>query len=132
MKHLRSENGQSLIEGALMITLLMVIILGLIDFAFIFQAYLGVVSAASVGITYAATSSTAANDLSGITAAALSETDIWHCIGQPNVTRTLTTDSYGYSMVSVTITCRVADLMAIPSSLNNVQVSATAVRRVKS
>jgi len=131
MKHVRSESGQSLIEGALMITLLMLLVMGLIDFAFVFQAYLGVVNAANVGVTYAATSSIAANDLSGITAAALSETDIWHCIDQPNVAHTLSTDSYGYSMVSVTVSCQVADLMAIPSSLNNIQVSATAVRRVK-
>lgn len=132
MKHLRDEAGQSLVEFAALITLLITLVLGVIDFTFILVSYVGVVNAANVGATYAATSAAAANNLSAITAAALSETDIWRCDGQPTVTRSPGVDSSGGATISVTVSCDVADLIAIPDSINNVIASATVVRRIKS
>jgi Flp pilus assembly protein TadG len=130
LRTVRSENGQSMVEAALVFTLLVVIVLGLIDFAYIFQAYIGVVNAAGVGATYAATSLAAATNPNAIAAAALAETDSWHCTNRW-VTSTLTTDAYNYPMIRVTVSCQVADLITIPDALDHIVVSSTAIRRVK-
>jgi len=126
----RAESGQGLVESALVFTVLMVIILGLVDFAFVFQAYIGVVNAAGVGATYGATSVSAANTPTAISAAALAESNAWHCANQ-SVASSTSTDGFGYTMVSVTVQCQVADLIAIPETLNQMWVSNTAVRRVR-
>jgi len=130
IRKLQSESGQGMIESALVFTILVFMILGLIDFAFVFQAYIGVVNAAGVGATYGATSLAAANNPSAISAAALSESDTWHCSSQW-VTSSTSTDSFGYTMVSVTVHCQVADLIAIPDAFNQITVSSTAIRRVR-
>ena len=83
MRHLRSESGQGLVETAALITLLMTLFLGVINFAFIFLAYVSVTNAANVGATYAATSPAAANNLAAITDAARSETDNWLRLRRP-------------------------------------------------
>jgi Flp pilus assembly protein TadG len=126
----KSEAGQSLVESVLVFTLLMVIVLGLLDFAYVFQAYVGVVNAAGVGAMYGATSQSAAYDQTGIHNAALAESNSWHC-ASPTVTSSVSTDSYGFRKVSVTVRCQVADLIAIPNSFNQIFVSSTAVRRVR-
>lgn len=132
VRHLRSENGQSLIESALVMTLLLLLVLGVINFALIFYVHVGVVNAASVAATYAATSPTTANDLSGITAAALGETTRWRCRdGRPIVTRALDTDPAGGLMVSVVVRCEVVNLIALPAGFDRVTVTGTAVRRVR-
>jgi Flp pilus assembly protein TadG len=131
MKHLRAESGQSLVESAALIVLLVIIVLGVVDFTFIFRTYLSLANAANVGATNAARSLAAANNLGGITAAALSETSSWGCIGQPTVTTATGADSTGGSTISVTISCEVAGLIAIPNSINHVVATATVVRRIK-
>jgi Flp pilus assembly protein TadG len=131
MKHLRAESGQSLVETAGLITLMMVMVLGVIDFTFILLAYLSLTNAANVGATYAAMSPAAASSLSAITAAALSETNNWHCTGQPTVECTAGTDASGGATISVRVWCDVDHLIAIPNSIDHVVASATVVRRVK-
>jgi Flp pilus assembly protein TadG len=131
MKFFRSQRGQSLVEGALTISILMMLVLGLIDFAFVFSAYIGVVNAANAGAVYASTSPISANNLNGITAAVMSETNNWRCVGQPPVSRSFAPDGYGYTKVTVTVACQVAGLVAIPNSFNQITVSASAVRRVR-
>ena len=131
MKQLRTESGQSLVETAGLIMLLMVMVLGVIDFTFIMLAHVSVTNAANVGATWAATSPARANDLSGITAAALSETNNWHCTGQPTVERTPGTDASGGATIGVTVSCDVGNLIAIPNSINHVVATATVIRRVK-
>jgi Flp pilus assembly protein TadG len=133
MKHLRAEDGQSLVEVAALIMLLMVMVLGLINTTFILLSYLSVTNAATVGATYAATSLAAANNLNAITNAARSETDSWLrlCGGQPTVDSAHGTDASGGATVSVTVSCDVANLIAIPDSLDHVVASATVVRRVR-
>ena len=131
MKHLRSESGQSLIELAVLLPILLTLTLGVFDFALIYNTYVGIVNAANVGATYAATSPAAASNLSAITAAALGESNVWRCTSQPAVTRTPSLDPYGFSMISVTVSCQVDNLIAIPAVFNNITVSAKAVRRVR-
>ena len=131
MKHLRSESGQSLIELAVLLPILLTLTLGVFNFALIYNTYVGIVNAANVAATYAATSQAAASNLSAITAAALSESDVWRCTSQPTVTRTPGTDPYGYAMIRVTVSCQVGNLIAIPASFYHITVSAEAVRRVR-
>jgi len=130
VRNLKSEAGQSLIESVLTFTMLMVIVLAVLDFSFVFQAYIGVVNAAAVGAMYGATSQTAAYDQTGIRNAALAETNSWRCTNT-TVTSSVSTDTYGFRKVSVTVSCQVADLIAIPNSINQIVVSSTAVRRVR-
>ena len=130
MKHIRSEKGQSLIEAALVLTVLLLLVLGVINFALIFYVHVGVVNAANVGATYAGASPARANDLTGITAMALGESGDWRCNGQPAVTSTLGSDPSGGVTVRVTVRCQVAGLVPMPLGFDEVTVSGTAVRRV--
>jgi len=119
-----------MIEAAMTFTLLMIIVLGVIDFAFVFQAYIEVVNAAGEGAAYGATSLAAAQNQSAISAAALGESNSTHCTERV-VTSGTSVDSFGYTMVSVTVQCQVADLIAIPNAFDQISVSSTAVRRVR-
>lgn len=127
---LDDEDGQAMVESAFVFMLLVTIVLGLIDFAFIFEDYIGVVNAANVGATYGATSWTAAQNTTAISNAALSESNRWHCSSM-SVSSSTSTDTYGYAMVSVTVECQVADLIPIPGVLSSLRLSNTAVRRVR-
>jgi Flp pilus assembly protein TadG len=125
-----NESGQSMVESAFVFVILMFLLLGLVDFAYVFQDYIGVVNAANVGAVYGSTSAAAAANQTAIASAALSETDQWHC-SNTSVSSSTSTDSYGYLMVSVTVQCQVADLIVIPNSIVSIQLSNTAVRRVR-
>ena len=114
----------------MLLPVLLLLVLGVINFAFIFHTYIQVVDAAGVGATYAATSAITANDTAGISAAALEDSANWHC-DAPTATRTsLVGDPYGFQRVTVTVTCQVSDLI-ISGGLGPVTVSAEASRRVR-
>jgi Flp pilus assembly protein TadG len=126
-----AERGQGMVEIALLLPVLLTLVVALVNFAFIFHTYIQVISAAGVGASYAATSAIAANDSSGISAAALMDSANWRC-DQPTVTSPAPVgDPYGFQRVSVTVSCQVADLLVFPSSFGPVPVSATATRRVR-
>lgn len=125
------ERGQGMVEFALLLPVLLLLVVGVINFAFIFHTYIQVVSAAGVGATYAATNATTANDTAGISAAALVDSATWHC-NAPTATRaSLVGDPYGYQRVTVTVTCQVTELIIGPGGLGPVTVSAEATRRVR-
>ncbi len=126
-----AEAGQSAVEFALLLPALLTLVIGLINFAFIFHTYIQVINAAGVGATYAATGETAANDLAGIAAAALADRENWHCSKLDAGRSALVGDPYGYQRVSVTVTCVVADLILWPDGFGPVEISATATRRVR-
>jgi len=126
----QAERGQGTVEFALLLPVLLLLVVGVINFAFIFHTYIQVVDAAGVGATYAAASATAANDTAGISAAALADSANWHC-DAPTATRSaLARDPYGFQQVTVTVTCQVSDLV-IGGGLGPVTVSADASRRVR-
>lgn len=126
----RAERGQGAVEFALLLPVLLLLALGVINFAFVFHTYIQVVNAAGVGATYAATSATTANDTAGISAAALADSANWHC-DAPTATRSsLVGDPYGFQRVTVTVTCQVTDLI-LGGGLGPVTVSAEASRRVR-
>ncbi len=124
------EDGQAMVESAFVFVFLMLVLLGLVDFAYVFQDYIGVVNAANVGATYGSISAAAAANQTAISAAALAETDQWHCSNM-SVSSSTSTDAYGDLMVSVTVECQVADLIVIPNSVTSIRLSNTAVRRVR-
>lgn len=126
----RQETGQGMVEFALLLPVLLLLAIGLINFTFIFQAYIQVVNAADVGAAWAATSEVAAADDAGISATALKESDRWHC-RDTQVSSTRVGDPQGFGRVSVTVSCDVQDLIAIPANFNQVVVSATATRRIR-
>ncbi len=127
----RAERGQGMVEFALLLPVLLLLVVGVINFAFIFHTYIQVVNAAGVGATYAATSSITANDQTGLSAAALADSANWHCVQPTAIGASPVGDPYGYQRVSVTVTCQVSNLIILPDGFGPVQVSATATRRVR-
>ena len=69
-KHLwcKREEGQSVVEAALVIPLLILILCGIIDFGWIFSNQLTVNNCSREGVRYAIVNSTASNLLSAVTA----------------------------------------------------------------
>ncbi len=125
------ERGQSMVEFTLLLPALLLMVVAVINFAFIFHTYVLVVNAASVGATYAASGPTAVYDDAGIAAAALADSANWHCVKLDASRSALVGDPYGYQRVSVTVTCKMADLILWPNGMGPVEVSATATRRVR-
>ena len=126
----KAEGGQSLVESALLFMLLITLVLGVIDFGFIFYGYVSVVSAAHEGAAFASLSGANASNPTAIRNAVVGETSRWNCSSLA-VTSSLGPDSAGYPMVSVTVTCQVGNLTAIPDSFSGATVQATARRRVR-
>lgn len=62
----RRERGQSLVEFALILPILMALLLLTIDVGRLFYAYVGVENASREGAAYAITSATAAGNLNGV------------------------------------------------------------------
>ncbi|MGC8780013.1 MAG: TadE/TadG family type IV pilus assembly protein [Anaerolineae bacterium] len=125
------ERGQSMVEFTLLLPALLLMVVGVINFAFVFHTYVQLVNAAGVGATYAASGPSAVNDLAGIAAAALADRDNWHCAKVDAGRSALVGDPYGYQRVSVTVTCVMSDLILWPTGWGPVEISATATRRVR-
>ena len=66
----RARKGQAIVELALLIFLLMIILMGLIDFARVFHAAVTVADAARAGAQYGARNNTFSGDFAGMTTAA--------------------------------------------------------------
>ena len=126
---LREQEGQALLESVVTFALLIALSVAIINFGFIFRTLISVTNAANVGAMVASTSTTAANNLTAISAAALAESDGWHCAA-PAVSRTLQNDGDGNPSVSVTVSCAVVDLIAFPGVPSEVTIARTVVRRI--
>ena len=66
----RGRKGQAIVEFALLVFLLMIILMGLIDYARVFHAAVTVADAARAGAQYGARSNTFSGDFAGMTTAA--------------------------------------------------------------
>ena len=124
-----AEAGQALLESVVTFGLLIALSVAIINFGFIFRTLISVTNAANVGAMVASTSTTAANNLTAISGAALAESDLWHCVN-PAVSRALQTDGDGNPSVSVTVSCAVVDLIAFPGVPSEVNIARTVVRRI--
>jgi Flp pilus assembly protein TadG len=125
------EEGQSLVEFALAFTLLLTLVLGVVDFAFVYQAYLRANAAANSGAVYGSEDTTQASDTAGIQDAALAAAPGWTCTSGPTVASSVGTDADDQQYVSVTVQCSVPDLMILHTMLEDVTVSGSAVRQVQ-
>ena len=130
LHQLRQEEGQGLIEFAFTFTILLTLVLGVVDFAFVYRASLRANAGANAGAIYGSEGTMQANDTAGIQAAALAATPGWTCTAGPTVTRSVGTDAGNQSYVSVTVQCRVPNLMLLPTIVGEVTVSGNAVRQV--
>src|SRR5512146_61453 len=107
-----SEEGQGLVEGAFVFTILSLMVLAIIDFAYLYQTFIGVTNAASQGAMYAAND--IGYDSARIQAAALAEGSMRHCRTLVVSSTAPQNDAFGLPMVSVTVRCEVDDLMLLP------------------
>jgi hypothetical protein len=134
MRNIKQEKGQSSVELAFSLLLLIPIMLALIDFAFIIRQYIAVSNAANAGAAYGASGKNEALDVLGIQAAALSESPDTVCdgpSGKPTVVMPIPYNISGTDWwVKVTVKCKVKGLLVMPGILPNLEVAVTAERRV--
>jgi Flp pilus assembly protein TadG len=133
------ERGENLVESAVVFSLLLTLVLGMVDFGLLLQGYITVAGAANAGATYGAASLANANDLNGIRTAATAVSSNWSCANNldntPSVQRAalvsdgvpLPTGNGTYSKITVTVTCQVNDLLQLSGP---VRVSQSVTRRV--
>lgn len=122
------DNGQSLVELGVLIPLLLIIVLGAIDFGRAYFAYISVTNAARAGAQYASVSNANAANPAGITAAAMQETGSFS--DSPTVTASTSTDSRGKTFAKVTVAYHFNTLFAWPGLPHNVPMTQTVAMRV--
>jgi Flp pilus assembly protein TadG len=125
------EDGQSLVELAVMFSVLVMLLLGVVDFTWVFQSYVRANTAANAGVVYASQGTTEANNATGVQSAALAGFSSWTCTSSgPTVSAVLGTDTNGNTLVTVTVQCQVSGLTILKRMLGTITVTGKAVRRV--
>ncbi len=127
-----SKRGQALAEFALVVPVLIILVLGAIDFGRVFFAYVSVTNAARNGADYASTSAVEAADLDGIRAAVVGDTgDLLNTSGNnPQVTATTGTDSQGRLYADVTVTYAFSTIFPWPGLPSSFDVVRSVTARV--
>lgn len=126
--HARRERGQSLVELGVLMPILLVIVLGAVDFGRAYHSSQSVANAARTGAQYAAVSTANAGNLSGITTAALQETGT--LAHTPTVTASTGTDSRGESYARVTVSYAFTTMIAWPGLPHSVPMTRTVQMRI--
>ncbi len=122
----RRERGQSLVELALVLPLLMLVILGAIDFGRVFYASMTVAGAARNGAQYASENPT---DTTGIQSAALD--DAGSLDPAPTVTVSgPTSDGNGGEYVRVQVDHEFSTLIPWPGLPSSIEISRAVTMRV--
>lgn len=124
------SRGQSLVEFAVMLPLLVLILALAADFGRAFTAYIAISSAAREGAAYGMLSTSNSTNAAGIRAAALADApSIWGTA--PTVSAPApTTDSQGYKKVTVTVNYTFSTVIPIPPIPSSVSMSRTVSMRV--
>jgi Flp pilus assembly protein TadG len=133
MRRIKQEKGQSAVELAFSLMLLIPIVFALIDFSYIFRQYIGVTNAANAGVAYGADGKNQALDTAGIQAAALGESTDIVCdsaSGKPTVSAPSVSLSGTDWWIRVTVTCKVKGLLILRGLSPNINLSVSAERRV--
>jgi len=124
--------GQSMVEFALILPLLLVFLLTAADFGRALTAYITVSSAASEGASFGSRSTDNAANTNAIRQAALNEVgadqQIWGT--SPNVQPSTGTDGQGYPWVEVTVTYTFTPLFSVWPIPNSVPMERTVRMRV--
>jgi len=126
----QKSRGQSLVEFAVLLPILVMILAIAADFGRAFTAYIAISSAAREGAAYGMQSSDQASDTAMIRAAALADAPtIWGT--EPTVPdAVITEDAQGYDMVSVTVNYSFSTFLPLPSVTSPVLLTRTVSMRV--
>lgn len=129
---MRSRRGQSLVELALIAPVLIIIMLGAMDYGRVYFAYTSVTNAARTGADYAAAGPASASDTTGIRAAAVAETsDLLNTsASNPDVSVATGTDSQGRLYADITVTYSFDTLFPWPGLPSSFDVERTVRARV--
>jgi Flp pilus assembly protein TadG len=125
--------GQSLVELALIAPVLIVLMLGVIDFGRVYFAHVAVTNAAQNGAAYAAQNAINAADTVGIKAAATGDTgQLLHTSGtNPAVTVTTGNDAQGRLYAEVKVHYTFTTIFPWPGLPNSFSVDRTVRARVQ-
>ena len=119
-------------ELALIAPILIILMLGVIDYGRVYFAYISVTNGARIGADYAATGPTQAADTAAIKAAALADTT--NLLNQsptnPDVTVTTANDSQGSLYADVTMTYTFSTLFPWPGLPTSIDIERTVRSRV--
>ena len=128
----RGDRGQALVELALIAPILIILMLGVIDYGRVYFAYISVTNGARIGADYAAAGPAEAADTAAIKAAALGDTT--NLLNQsptnPEVTVTTANDSQGRLYADVTMTYTFTTLFPWPGLPTSINVERTVRSRV--
>ncbi len=122
------DQGQSLVELGVLIPLLLIIVLGAIDFGRVYFADVTVTNAARAGAQYASASNANAANTAGITAAVGQEAG--SLSNAPTVAATTGTDSRGKTFTSVSVSYTFQTIFSWPGLPHNVPITQTVKMRV--
>ncbi|MGB6836982.1 MAG: TadE family protein [Dehalococcoidia bacterium] len=128
----RYQRGQSLVEFALLLPLLLIIMLGVLDFGRVYFAYVSVTNAARNGAHYASATTEKAGDLDGIRGAALADTEnlLNTSPTNPAVSAQTGLDSQGKTYASVTVSYTFETMFPWPGIPDSVDMQRTVRMRV--
>lgn len=127
-----SEAGQSIVEIALSIPVLLVLLIGTLEGARALLATVVLTSAVAAGAQYGALSSANASDSTGIAAAVRTEAgSIGATPSNPVVTGSTGTDGYGEKYVAVTATFTWSSLFAYPGLPRSLAITRSATLQVR-
>lgn len=124
-----SSGGQGLVELALITPLLILILLGTVDFGRVMSASIQVTNAAREGAFFGARSMDNAQDANAIEAAALADSGNIFGI-TPDVDSDVGTDADGYDTVEVTVSYTFQTLVPYPLIPNEVDLAKTVTMRI--
>lgn len=128
----RSELGQSIVEIALSVPVLLVLLIGALDGARALLATVVLTSAAMAGAQHGALSSANAADSAGIAGVVREEAaSIGATSTNPTVATSTGTDAYGEKYVSVTATFTWTSLVAYPGLPSSVLITRSATLQVR-
>jgi Flp pilus assembly protein TadG len=129
---LKSSRGQSLAEFALVLPVILVLVLGAIDFGRVYFAYVSVTNAARNGAHYASGSPVAAEDAGGIREAVLEETSdlLDTSPTNPSVAVATGTDGQGGLYADVTVSYAFSPIFPWPGLPDSVELDRTVRARV--
>ena len=129
---LARDLGQSAMEFALLAPILLILMLGVIDFGRVYFAYVSVTNGARNGADFASQGTGAAADIDGIRAAAVVETsDLLNTSEtNPDVSVATGTDSQGRLYADVTMTYTFSSIFPWPGLPSSIDVDRTVRARV--
>ncbi len=127
-----SHRGQGLAELALILPVLMIIVLGTIDFGRAYFAYVSVTNGARNGAQYAGAAPTNASDMTGIRSAVLADTSdlVNTSATNPAVATALGTDGQGNTFIDVTVTYEFEPIFPWPGVPDSIDIVRTVRARV--